>query len=74
MRKEVVYSILIISLLIAFFVVIKFEPSITSASVKEQPVCVSIEKAPELIENGNCTVIDDAGLCTGNDLVEIRCP
>ena len=73
MRKEVVYGIFIVLVLLSIFVVSKFGPSITSASVFGQTKCVGANAALKFINEKNCTRIYESEKCADQGLVEVKC-
>lgn len=73
MKKRAVYSILIVLILLGLFIVIKFGPSITTASVIGQTKCVDPEKVDEYINEQDCERINESENCEAQGLVEIRC-
>jgi len=73
MKKRAVYCILIILILLSLFIVIKFGPSITTASVIGQTKCVGANAALKFINEKNCTRIYESEKCAKQGLVEIRC-
>ena len=73
MEKKFVYGILIILILLGLFIIIKFGPSITSASVSGQTKCVGANAALKFINEKNCTRIYESEKCAAQGLVEVRC-
>ena len=71
MKKRVVYGIIIILILLS--IVIRFGPSITSASVLGQTKCVGANAALKFINEKNCTRIYESEKCADQGLVEVKC-
>lgn len=74
MRKEVVYGLFGILVILGILFLIEFGPSITSASVSGQPKCVDPQTALNLVKENNCTEMETNLECKARGLVEIRCP
>lgn len=73
MEKKIIYSTAIILILLSIFILVKFGPSITTASVVGQTKCVGAKAALKFINEKNCTRIYESQKCKEQGLVEIKC-
>ena len=73
MEKKAVYGIFLVLILLGAFVLIRFGPEITTASVLGQTKCVGANAALNFIQEKNCTRIYESKECAEKGLVEIRC-
>ncbi|MBR9692230.1 hypothetical protein GOV06_05600 [Candidatus Woesearchaeota archaeon] len=73
MDKKIVYGLVIVIVLLSSFVLIKFGPSITSATVAGQTKCVGARAALKFINEKNCTRIYESAKCEEQGLVEVKC-
>ena len=73
MKKEIVFSIVLVVFLLCLLLIFEMNPQITSAAVAGQRKCVGARAALKFINEKGCYRVYESEKCEKQGLVEIQC-
>ncbi len=73
MKKEIIFALVALAIIMGGMILISNSPSITSAAVAGQRKCVGASAALKFIQEKGCERVYESEKCEKQGLVEIQC-